>query len=256
MSKLIINADDFGYTKAVTYGILEAHKMGVVTSTTALTVSNYFEESMELVRKTPSLNPGVHLTLTLKGAKPVRKDVPSLIDEKGYFHSKETFLKYIDLEEVYKEWDSQIIRFYNTGIQPSHLDSHHNVHGANENLLKVALKLAQKYHLPLRKASRSKETASLDGLFGTVKCTDCLITTFFNKNATKENLYNILDRISKNEGTYEINCHPAYIDYELSGLSSYVDPRLEEYHLLTDKETKKQIQDMNIELINYSCIKG
>lgn len=43
--KLIINADDFGYTPAVTQGIIEAHKRGVVTSTTALPTSPYFLET-------------------------------------------------------------------------------------------------------------------------------------------------------------------------------------------------------------------
>ena len=40
MKKLIINADDFGYTPGVTAGIIEAHKRGIVTSTTAL-VGNF-----------------------------------------------------------------------------------------------------------------------------------------------------------------------------------------------------------------------
>lgn len=48
--KLIINADDFGYTPAVTQGIIEAHKRGVVTSTTALPTSPYFLEAMESAR--------------------------------------------------------------------------------------------------------------------------------------------------------------------------------------------------------------
>ena len=34
--KLIINADDFGLTNGVTYGIYDAIKNGVVTSTTML----------------------------------------------------------------------------------------------------------------------------------------------------------------------------------------------------------------------------
>ena len=29
MKKLIINADDFGYSRAVSYGILDAHKIGI-----------------------------------------------------------------------------------------------------------------------------------------------------------------------------------------------------------------------------------
>ena len=34
--RLIVNADDFGISKAVTLGILEAHERGVVTSTTMM----------------------------------------------------------------------------------------------------------------------------------------------------------------------------------------------------------------------------
>ncbi|MGH2183237.1 ChbG/HpnK family deacetylase, partial [Enterococcus faecalis] len=59
--KLIINADDFGYTSAVTQGIIEAHKRVVVTSTTALPTSPYFLESMECACiRAPSLAIGFH----------------------------------------------------------------------------------------------------------------------------------------------------------------------------------------------------
>ncbi|GAA0346175.1 hypothetical protein GCM10008931_41800 [Oceanobacillus oncorhynchi subsp. oncorhynchi] len=37
MSKLIINADDFGYSKGVNFGIIESYKNGIVTSTTMMT---------------------------------------------------------------------------------------------------------------------------------------------------------------------------------------------------------------------------
>ena len=34
--KLIVNADDYGMTKGVNLGIIEAHKNGIVTSTTLM----------------------------------------------------------------------------------------------------------------------------------------------------------------------------------------------------------------------------
>ena len=34
--KLIVNADDFGLTRSVNYGILDAHLNGIVTSTTLM----------------------------------------------------------------------------------------------------------------------------------------------------------------------------------------------------------------------------
>lgn len=130
--KLIINADDFGYTPAVTQGIIEAHKRGVVTSTTALPTSPYFLEAMESARiSAPTLAIGVHLTLTLNQAKPIlpREMVPSLVDEAGYFWHQSIFEEKVNLEEVYNEWDAQIISFMKSGRRPDHIDSHHNVHG-------------------------------------------------------------------------------------------------------------------------------
>lgn len=37
MTKLIVNADDFGYSKGINLGIIEAHREGIVTSTTLMT---------------------------------------------------------------------------------------------------------------------------------------------------------------------------------------------------------------------------
>lgn len=36
MSNLILNADDFGYSNGVNYGIIDAYKNGVLTSTTLM----------------------------------------------------------------------------------------------------------------------------------------------------------------------------------------------------------------------------
>ena len=36
MRRLIVNADDFGLTAGVSRGILEAHRRGIVTSTTLI----------------------------------------------------------------------------------------------------------------------------------------------------------------------------------------------------------------------------
>lgn len=37
MKKLIINADDFGYSRGVNYGIIDAYKLGILTSATFMT---------------------------------------------------------------------------------------------------------------------------------------------------------------------------------------------------------------------------
>lgn len=53
MKYVIINADDYGLTAGVTYGILETHLQGVVTSTTALSVGKHFDEAMQIAESFP-----------------------------------------------------------------------------------------------------------------------------------------------------------------------------------------------------------
>lgn len=253
--KLIINADDFGYTPGVTYGIIEAFRDGIVTSTTALTVSDYFHEAMKLAEVlAPSLAIGVHLTLTLRGSQPLLpiEEVPSLVDKHGYFWNQNEFTQKVDMNEVYQEWDAQINRFFSSGKRPDHIDSHHNVHGANEEILEVALSLAQKYQLPLRNACRSAETVHYPSLYGEVKTTDKMISSFYGSGSTLENLIGILDFVAVSEDhSFEFNAHPALIDKQLQSLSSYCSERIEELAILTSSEAKQAVKERGIILTNY-----
>jgi len=46
MKRLIVNADDFGLTENVNRGILDAHREGIVTSTTLLANGMAFESPL------------------------------------------------------------------------------------------------------------------------------------------------------------------------------------------------------------------
>lgn len=60
--KLIINADDFGYSPGVNKGIIEAHTNGVVTSTSVIVDSIAAQEAATL-GDFPNLSVGLHLAL-------------------------------------------------------------------------------------------------------------------------------------------------------------------------------------------------
>ena len=62
---LIVNADDFGLSKGQNYGIIEACRRGVVTSTTALVNGEAVEHAAQLSRDVPELGVGMHFVLTL-----------------------------------------------------------------------------------------------------------------------------------------------------------------------------------------------
>ena len=78
--RLIVNCDDFGYSKAVNYGIIEAYKNGIATSATLMAGMPGFNHALELIRENPGLGCGVHLTLS--AYKPILKTHKTIVNEK------------------------------------------------------------------------------------------------------------------------------------------------------------------------------
>lgn len=256
--KLIINADDFGLTMGVSHGIIEAHVNGIVTSTTALVVSPYFEKSMELSKRFPSLKIGVHMTLTANGLKPVLGDkVPSLVNDEGHFKNAKEILNTYCIDEVEREWTAQIEKFLSCGFEPTHIDSHHNIHGSCVELFQIAKKLSQKYHLPIRNPIRSTGNEYLlDNMKG-LNTPHKMFAKFYNSttnlNAFKEILMSIIQ--DPQAEIFEMNCHPAFMDKPLKILSSYYENRVVELELLTSAEFKSALTDNQIDLIDYTYLK-
>jgi predicted glycoside hydrolase/deacetylase ChbG (UPF0249 family) len=63
--RLIVNADDYGRTPGVSRGIREAHRRGIVTSTTCMMNMPAVVDDIALaLEETPRLGLGVHLVLT------------------------------------------------------------------------------------------------------------------------------------------------------------------------------------------------
>src|SRR5215467_6465602 len=114
MKNLIVNADDLGWTQGVNRGIAEAHRNGIVTSTSLLANSCAFEDGVRTARDLPRLGVGVHLNLS--DGKPVAppERVKSLLGKDGQFSgSPESLLfrlttKILDCKEVEIEWGAQI----------------------------------------------------------------------------------------------------------------------------------------------------
>jgi chitin disaccharide deacetylase len=129
--QLIVNADDFGFTPDVNEGIVEAHRRGILTSTTVMANGAAFEDAVRLAAETPSLDIGCHLVLiggrSLVSGKPLPTTVPQLVRALA---SREI--------RPYEELAAQIRRIVEAGIQPTHLDTHKHTHLAPPVLDAVA----------------------------------------------------------------------------------------------------------------------
>ena len=131
--RLVVNADDFGLSPAISRGILAAHRDGIVTSTSLLGNAVELEDARTLLAGAPELGVGVHLTLV--GGRPVSDPatVPSLLAADGGFHARGGDLiamwarGRVARTEVERELDAQVARIRDAGIVVDHLDTHHHL---------------------------------------------------------------------------------------------------------------------------------
>jgi chitin disaccharide deacetylase len=131
--RLVVNADDFGLSPAISRGILAAHRDGIVTSTSLLGNVVDLDGARALLAQTPKLGVGVHLTLT--GGAPVSPPgrVASLLAPDGQLHARGAdFITAwvrgrVSAEDVHRELDAQVGRIRDAGIPIDHLDTHHHL---------------------------------------------------------------------------------------------------------------------------------
>lgn len=243
MTKIIVNADDFGYCEGVNQGIISAHKNGVVKSCTIMTGMPGFEQAVELLKENPDLGCGVHMTLSCY--KPVLDTHKTLVDENGYFFRRVTKEKAqeFDLDELYNEFCAQIEKAKEAGIEITHLDSHHHVHTL-EVFRPVIEKIVKKYDLPIRGGFEYE--LKYDKIVP-------VIGSFYNKNVEQEYFEKHLEEL-KQYDVVDIMSHPAFVDAFLSRSTSYSVERTVEHEILTSDELKKFFEDNNIVITNYRNI--
>ena len=82
MSRLIINADDFGLTAGVNRAIRELHAAGALTSASLMARAGATAEAIAIARATPTLGVGCHVVLV--DGEPVlpAEQVPSLVNRR------------------------------------------------------------------------------------------------------------------------------------------------------------------------------
>ena len=245
--KIIVNADDYGYTNGIVDAIVKGHQEGIITSTTVMCNVPDLEYALEKSHLCPDLGFGVHLTLTC--GKPLT-EAKSLVDENGNFLKyKEYFSKYVDPQEVENEFSAQIERFIELfGFIPTHLDSHQGAHDGvtvlmnkDDNTLHnydeiyaIAISLAEKYSLPVRRSCEYK-----------------WIDSFYGEQATDDKLIEIFDEAAATNTSIEIMVHPGYCDQELLDKSSYNVYREQELLALCSSKVKEHIKSKGYQLVHF-----
>ncbi|MGC1365598.1 MAG: ChbG/HpnK family deacetylase [Candidatus Acidiferrum sp.] len=290
MRNLIVNADDLGWTEGVNRGIAEAHRNGIVTSASLLANAAAFQSGVEVARAAPGLGVGVHLNLSEGEPVAPAELVTTLLNDRGEMEGRPQNLllrlarRSLLLDEVEREWDAQIQKVRDVGIEPTHLDGHRHVQML-PGLFEIALRLAKKHGIAairiaheessLRAALSAgekqkgtvvmKQGVQARGLKllapdahekaerAGIAAADYFCGIAQTGELTREGVLRLLEILP--EGTTELMCHPGYADAELAKTATRLQAsRQTELEILTDTEIRNLVASQGIRLIDYAFV--
>lgn len=147
--KFILNADDFGMSKAFNKAVLDGYNSGFLTSASICANGDAFDSAVnEIIPECTNLGIGVHLNIIEKKSLQDPSTTDLLTDADGTF--KNGYLKLIALsddklflEQTEKEFRLQIEKVLNY-TKVDHIDSHVHTH-AIPNIFELTCKLAKEY---------------------------------------------------------------------------------------------------------------
>jgi chitin disaccharide deacetylase len=285
--RLIINADDFGFTAGVNQGIIDAYAHGVVTSSTLMANGPAFAQAVELAKTVPSLSLGCHVVLVDGVPLLPPQRVPSLAAPNAIpsFHAGlksfvgRTLVGRIDDDEITAEAIAQIRRVQEAGIAVTHFDTHKHTH------------LFPRILRPLLRAARSCGVKALRNPFGprfslglaqllkrpnlwTRYAEVRFLSRFahhFHDAVSREGFVapdgtlgievtgrldeSLFRTIAQNipHGTCEFVCHPGYNDSDLRAANTRLrESRETELRVLTAPGMREALSREQIQLISYA----
>jgi chitin disaccharide deacetylase len=228
LSLLIVNADDFGCSRGVNRGIIEAHEHGIVTSASLMVSRPAAGEAAEYGREHPELSVGLHVELRRWR---VQRRPWSLAWTDGRLR-----------QLVARDVVAQLDRFRKLiGRDPTHVDSHHHRH-RGESIRPDFQALAEELDVPLRHFDpKIRFRGDFYGHDGAGRPdTDSI---------TPAALVAMLETLPP--GVTELGCHPGYTD----GLNSwYRDERVQEVVTLCDPAVRETIERLGIELVSFQDV--
>lgn len=275
MNRIIINADDFGFSVGVNDGILTLAQNSKISSTTVMVnMPHCFEitEALEI----PNFGVGLHLNLTQ--GRPVSSPslVSSLVKGNGEFYAytslRQRLLKgYVRSEHLIAEIEAQYSKLEGIiGERITHIDSHQWIH-KNPVLAKalnrwkrnirpkdlIGLRSPRRFYLSpegliihpktsfsLRKQLVNLYTKWLHNRYAKffVLPEGELLALDNKKISTLKILME--DSISLNDNFIEVSCHPAT---SLEGLpkTKLLDKRIKEYEVLKSGSWNSKIKLTN-----------
>ena len=230
MRTVIVNADDFGRSTGITNGILEAHRDGIVTSTSLMVRWPAAEEAAAAARENTNLGVGLHI------------DVGEWALRDGEWRAVYEVVEPSDPVGLRREVEHQLERFRALmGREPTHIDSHQHRH-LDPDLAAIARDVGERLGIPVRHMTA-----------GVGYCGDFYGQTAegdpYPEGISVDQLVRVLTRLD--EGTTEIACHPGRGG---DPDDQYGPQRKIELAALTDPKVREAVREQELQLTSFHSL--
>ena len=277
MKLLIPNADDFGLSAEVNAGVIEAHRIGIITSASLMVAERFAPDAAAAAKDYPALDVGLH-AVVCKG-----KSVLEAARVRGAVNAQGTFIGnpvvagiryFFDRSMRAKlgpELRAQVERHFELVGRMNHLDGHLNFH-VHPLMADLLVELASEFKVPCIRLPRERVAPNLSlrrdhaprkmveaVIFRAlarrtsrmmrergIKSTDWLFGLYQSGHLDEDYVVATLDKVR--EGTTEIYFHPAKD-------IGRTPPRAEaqrEVSILTSRRVRDTIESRAIELTTFA----
>lgn len=246
MKKILIRADDLGYSEGVNYGIAKSVKEGIISSVGVMTNMPSVNQGLSLLKDTPVCF-GQHTNICV--GRPITDPslIPSITNAEGEFKSSKEYRQakndFVVLDEVILEIEAQYKRFLELVGEKPHYFEGHAV--ASHNFFQGLEIVAKKYGLKYSGMSFGGDPI----IVGNTK-----VYVTMESNLTDYDPFKSLKKMVENaheDGCDMLICHPGYLDGYILKNSSLTIPRPMEVDMLCAVETKRYLKEEGILQINY-----
>jgi predicted glycoside hydrolase/deacetylase ChbG (UPF0249 family) len=254
VKKLVVNADDFGFTRDVNAGIVEAHRGGILTATTLMATGEAFDDAVRLAKETPSLDIGCHLVLV--GAPGFPSTIPQLLRAVA-----------LGRIPIYDQLTRQVRRIVDAGLNPTHLDTHKHTH-LLPPVLEAVARISEEFRIPWVRRPfdfplqpggvgwTNRIMRLMTGRFRTAltrhhcRSTDWFAGFKLTGSYGSEDLISVIRALP--EGVTEFMCHPGRCGDDLRAARTRLkESREEELRALTAPEVRAALAEAGVTLTNY-----
>ena len=273
---VIIHTDDIGMCQASLAAFADLVEFGLISSGATMVPCSWFPQVAAYCRQHPSIDLGVHLTLTCEwdtyrwGPISTRDPASGLIDEEGYFYRQSKPVQERgDFAAVQVELQAQVERAFKAGIDVTHVDTH-MLTVMHRKFIPAYLQVAAQYRLPpmlprwdqarphemgiddetAAFAARMMPEIEAQGVPTFDRLTMMPLDEPAHRVETAKRLFDALP-----PGLSYFILHPAMDTPELRAIAPDWPNRVADYGAFTSPELRDYVRDSGIHVIGYRALR-